>query len=380
MAQVDITGVPVAPLGKSPTTSVAPVGAGVPAQPAAPPAPVQPSAKTVGDGDTSKLSWFLTLYLIVFAVGLLTALIALWPTPDKANSGAWLQQVPLCPSGRVCEVSDDARLLLIVLVTGALGSFVHAATSFATFVGNRGLVSSWTAWYALRPFIGMALALVFYFAIRGGLLSTSAESSKMSPYGVAAVAGLVGMFSKQASDKLREVFDNLFRTADGSGDDARGDKLQANVRVDALMIPRQKITGYKLKPGQTTADVMLTDLCAMLGGAVTRVPVFNADDAAICVIHQSLLYQAIAKASLDKPGAPTAQSLRLADFLADPESKRLVQDATVFVAPATTVFDARKRMQAQPHCQDIFITADGLPTQKVLGWLTDAEVLRDGNA
>jgi hypothetical protein len=34
----------------------------------------------------------------------------------------------------------------------------------------------------------------------------------LSPYGVAAVAGLAGLFSKQATDKLREVFETLFKT------------------------------------------------------------------------------------------------------------------------------------------------------------------------
>jgi len=34
----------------------------------------------------------------------------------------------------------------------------------------------------------------------------------LSPYGITALAGLTGMFSKQATDKLREVFDDFFRT------------------------------------------------------------------------------------------------------------------------------------------------------------------------
>jgi hypothetical protein len=49
-------------------------------------------------------------------------------------------------------------------------------------------------------------------AVRGGLLAAQASADAVNPYGVAALAGLVGMFSKQATDKLREVFDTLFRT------------------------------------------------------------------------------------------------------------------------------------------------------------------------
>ena len=36
------------------------------------------------------------------------------------------------------------------------------------------------------------------------------------------VAGLAGLFSKQATDKLREVFENLFKTEEAT---KRGDKL-----------------------------------------------------------------------------------------------------------------------------------------------------------
>ena len=110
-------------------------------------------------------------------------------------------------------MDDDIRLLLIVILAAAVGSYIHAATSFATYVGNQSFVASWTWWYLLRPFIGMALALVFYFVIPGGLLSVQSDAADFNPYGTAAVAGLVGIFSKQATDKLEEVLTNLFARA-----------------------------------------------------------------------------------------------------------------------------------------------------------------------
>jgi hypothetical protein len=48
----------------------------------------------------------------------------------------------------------------------------------------------------------------------------------MNPFGIAAMAGLVGMFSKQAIDKLNEVFTSLFGS---KGDEKRGDKLMAPI-------------------------------------------------------------------------------------------------------------------------------------------------------
>ena len=64
----------------------------------------------------------------------------------------------------------------------------------------------------MRPFIGAALALMVYFALRGGLIAGTSGAENLSPYGVAAVTGLAGMFSKQAADKLRELFENMFKT------------------------------------------------------------------------------------------------------------------------------------------------------------------------
>lgn len=142
----------------------------------------------------------------------------------KTASEEILPTVSLFRGWLVMTHSVEVRLLLIALLAGALGSYIHAATSFADFVGNRKLSGNWVWWYLLRPFIGMSLALVFYFVVRGGFISPSAGGSDMNPFGIAAMAGLVGMFSKQAIDKLNEVFTSLFGS---KGDDKRGDKLQA---------------------------------------------------------------------------------------------------------------------------------------------------------
>jgi hypothetical protein len=120
------------------------------------------------------------------------------------------------------DMSLEVRFLVIAVLGGALGSYVHAATSFVDYLGNRKFVKSWTWWYLLRPFIGVALALLIYFAVRGGLISASTGAGGLSPYGVAAIAGMAGLFSKQATDKLREVFEVLFKT---DHPPARSDKL-----------------------------------------------------------------------------------------------------------------------------------------------------------
>ncbi|HKX84951.1 MAG TPA: IPT/TIG domain-containing protein [Pyrinomonadaceae bacterium] len=143
------------------------------------------------------------------------------------------------------HTSLDERLIFLVIVAGAIGSYIHSATSFADYVGNRKFASSWIWWYALRPFVGIALALILYFVVRAGLLTGGAN--EVSPYGVASMAALAGMFSKQATDKLEELFTTLFRPAPGKGDAKRGDKLTAPT-----------ISGLLPKEGPSTGGTVVT--------------------------------------------------------------------------------------------------------------------------
>lgn len=162
----------------------------------------------------------------------------------QASTEAALISVPINFFGWCRRTSFDERLILLVIIAGILGSFVHGATSLADYIGNDNFNKNWTWFYLLRPAIGMALALVFYFVVRGGFLTTSGGAKDINPYGIAALAGLVGMFSKQATDKLSEVFGTLFRAATGEGDDKRSGSLKPEAGA---------ITVTNVDPKQVTA-------------------------------------------------------------------------------------------------------------------------------
>jgi len=111
-------------------------------------------------------------------------------------------------------INIETRFLLITVSAGALGSCIHLATSFVNTAGGGKLMAGWVWWYALRPGIGAALALVVYFVIRAGLIAGAgdAATASMNPHGVAAVASLSGMFAKQATEKLKEVSEQVLAT------------------------------------------------------------------------------------------------------------------------------------------------------------------------
>lgn len=165
--------------------------------------------------------------LLVVGAVLVYVMISIWPA--VADAAAMGRDAGTATRTRLfglveLRLVSDSALLLLVVVASALGSYIHAATSFATYVGNRALALSWVWWYLLRVFIGVSLSVLFYLAIRGGFLAAQAESSDVNPYGIAALAGLVGLFSKQATDKLEEVFTTLFRVQERKGDALRKDK------------------------------------------------------------------------------------------------------------------------------------------------------------
>src|SRR5438552_679221 len=107
------------------------------------------------------------------------------------------------------EIWDEVRLLLIVILAGALGSLVHTVRSIFWYVGNRLLKWSWVPKYILQPFAGSALAVIFYVVVRGGFFSPQTTFENTSPFGFAALAALVGLFSEQAVLKLKKVAETV---------------------------------------------------------------------------------------------------------------------------------------------------------------------------
>ena len=143
--------------------------------------------------------------------------------------------VPLNVFGWRPWVTRDVQLLLLAIFAGALGSIFHALKSLGDFIGNRTVISSWYWWYITRPFVGMALALIFYAVLRGGfVVGSPADAKVVNPFGVLAIGALVGMFADKAAQKLAEVFDVVFRSAD-----------QRSGKLDAPVIDR-------IEPGTVT--------------------------------------------------------------------------------------------------------------------------------
>jgi hypothetical protein len=148
---------------------------------------------------------FMTIYLVVSSILLVYAIFQFWPPqspPDRV-----VKQVEFF-SWKM-PISLELRLLAVIVFTGALGGQLHSLRSFATYVGNRKLKTSWLIQYILTPFAAASLALVFYFVIRAGFFPTDTKTQNMNVYGFAGLAGIVGLFSTMAVNKLKRMAEEL---------------------------------------------------------------------------------------------------------------------------------------------------------------------------
>lgn len=105
------------------------------------------------------------------------------------------------------------HVVYIVCAMGALGATIQMSGALAYYVGKGLFDRRWLVWYALRPFLGAALALIVYFTTVGGLLKESGGGLNL--FGVAGLAGVAGLFTRAAMDKLR---DGLEGKSEGKND------------------------------------------------------------------------------------------------------------------------------------------------------------------
>jgi transcriptional regulator with XRE-family HTH domain len=207
-------------------------------------------------------------------------------------------------------------------------------------------------------------------------------------YQVADSAGITkAMLSAYETGKQKpslETLEKILAALDGDLNDLHNALQIVNERPEAIRRPGAPLRGpwagvYRRDRDNEDGGESVVDLHRMLGGVITRIPVLGHDDVPVCVIHQSLLYKFLADRSIEalKTKQPfDAEHYTLADLLAAPRMKELVQDSLAYVPEGALLADAKERMERTPNCQDVFVTEHGQPGEPVLGWLTDAELRR----
>jgi hypothetical protein len=215
---------------------------------------------------------------LVAAVMQLFAVWRFWP-PSPPATGDLPATTKFSYLDWDVTLTRDQQLLLIVALAGGLGATLHGLRSLARYVGERYLFRSWLLYYAVLPIVGAIMGTIVYLVLRAGLLAGAANTNQTDPYGVAAIAGLVGLFSAQAAEKLKAVFETLFSSSPPGSEslsDATSTTITGFEPTEGPVGTLVTITGVGLE-GATevvfTAGIQATDVQIAEGQVTASVPV-----------------------------------------------------------------------------------------------------------
>lgn len=204
----------------------------------APPAAPPPRPPTPGQAFPTPLTVIVGLWLFFIAAFNLGGLLLTLSPP------AWLTDT--FPSlaisaegGGETDTEDDSgrpegqgqpiRDLIVTLFAAGVGSTVTAVMGYLEHASiKKDFDPAFAPWYVARPILGLLLGALFYFVLKGGLLATVSGADEtgslpLNEYALAGLGGLVGLFSKNALDKLREVFNIFFATRSEAAQEVSAD-------------------------------------------------------------------------------------------------------------------------------------------------------------
>jgi hypothetical protein len=148
-----------------------------------------------GPRAATSTTWTLLLSFGGETLVLLAALIAMWPI------GAF-------------GIDGERRLFLLVLFAGMLGATIAGLIGLLEDCGDDGVYAREIPLRVALPVVGAGVAMVFYTAIRGGLLTAPTgegnTSELINPYGVVGISALVGLFLPGAIQRLTAISKVVF--------------------------------------------------------------------------------------------------------------------------------------------------------------------------
>jgi hypothetical protein len=170
------------------------------------------------------------IYFIVIIASTILAIISIWnpietPIASTSQSASRPNSTDLIipiPDDDIDKWKGDREKYLIIVnaLFGILGGSTYGLASLTIWIANNKYEKSWTLWYISRPIVGGALALIFYFLLRAGLVG--GFPINVGDFGFAAISIIIGLLATTAMKKLRDVFDVLFGIAkreDDMGDE-----------------------------------------------------------------------------------------------------------------------------------------------------------------
>jgi hypothetical protein len=146
----------------------------------------------------------ISVAFMVLSVLLTYLLVALWPSDGEAREVSkrvfW---------GWDWKLDADQHLVVLVLLTSALGGTARSLLELTKRMGDRDLMWRYTLSYAAFPGLGGILALALYIVIRAGFVGFD-DQGNLNVYGYLAISVLTGLFAHLVVAKLRQIAESVF--------------------------------------------------------------------------------------------------------------------------------------------------------------------------
>jgi len=189
----------------------------------------------------SRITLVTGAWLVIFATGsVLGFIICISLTTDSLLVKPLLNILYGSKTTIISPVTSAVKEAVVMMFAAGIGSSITTILAFLRHACvEKNFDRSYAPWYVGRPLMGMLLGLIFYFLIKGGLLTTIRPEkidsiNNLNDWGLAGIGAMVGLFSNNAIEKLRETFHTLFRTEQnmrmkigGFSQDSRAKLLQA---------------------------------------------------------------------------------------------------------------------------------------------------------
>jgi hypothetical protein len=173
----------------------------------------------------------------------------------------------------------------------------------------------------------------------------------------------------------RENFESASRhTADLVQRFGPDERLRA-ISVKSVMRPLDQAKTFTLSKAEDQVLLQADIIAAM--GDLKRLPVLDPQGRPKYMIHRSTLTDFIlAQVSAGKD----ATKLTLKNLLDDKDANAAVTQGFKTLAPTATLADAKAFIDQYRLCLDVFITDDGTPNTRMIGWLTNNAILEQSRA
>jgi hypothetical protein len=259
------------------------------------------------------------------------------------------------PVRLVPEPVDPKLSLWIAVLFGLLGGWLHATVSLTNFAGNKQFVSSWGLFYLARPFVGAALSLLVFLAVKGRIASDGVTVSDL--YETAGLAALVGLFSDMSLQKLREIFEVTF----GPKSDTRANKMQGGAAVGTptiLSVDPSPLTVQNVTPLQVVGKGFAKECVGRVDGQPRVTTVASDTRLSVTLLPQDVASARTLAVTLANPGGESSNAFSVE---VAPAQRDLAANAgtPAIVRPAIADTDPPNLKVSQVQPQPLVVKGSG---------------------